>query len=289
MHEVPRPRCRNDRRAARPARAGAAQRGPPGPHRGRTAELCAANPKDPEGDAKINFCHGFAQGAILVEQRRTEGKKLFCFPSPAPTRTATMGEFVAGSARRRSTGRRRRSRGCSSSWANAIRANKREAPGLIQAPGSRVARMRIRRLSNVHEPVFAHCPAWSDMRFSASLAKRSASRRSASLVSAVLAVSAILRSSAAFARSSVAVRWESGAVICIRVWASFGALGMHENPIRMVNCRIGRLPVGEGENFVGHLEQSARDRIVGRIREPSQVARQVRKVGSDIVHRSEPQ
>ena len=49
----------------------------------------------------------------------------------------------------------------------------------------------------------------------------------------------------------------------MRVWASFGALGMHENSIRMVNRRIGRLPGGEGENFVGHLEQSARDRIVG--------------------------
>jgi hypothetical protein len=61
---------------------------------GELAELCAANPKDPERSAKINFCHGFAQGAITVEQRRTEGKKLFCFPSPAPTRTATMGEFV---------------------------------------------------------------------------------------------------------------------------------------------------------------------------------------------------
>ena len=62
---------------------------------GELAELCAANPKAPEGDAKINFCHGFAQGAILVEQRHTKGKKLFCFPSPAPTRTATMGEFVS--------------------------------------------------------------------------------------------------------------------------------------------------------------------------------------------------
>jgi hypothetical protein len=62
---------------------------------GDLAELCAANPKDPQGDAKINFCHGFAQGAILVEQRRAEGKKLFCFPSPAPTRTATMNEFVS--------------------------------------------------------------------------------------------------------------------------------------------------------------------------------------------------
>ncbi|HEY2620396.1 MAG TPA: Rap1a/Tai family immunity protein [Acetobacteraceae bacterium] len=62
---------------------------------GDLAELCAASPKDPQGDAKINFCHGFAQGAITVELRHTEGKKPFCFPSPSPTRTATMNEFVA--------------------------------------------------------------------------------------------------------------------------------------------------------------------------------------------------
>ena len=61
---------------------------------GDLAELCAANPKDPQGDAKINFCHGFAQGAISVELRHTEGKKPFCFPSPAPSRTVTMNEFV---------------------------------------------------------------------------------------------------------------------------------------------------------------------------------------------------
>jgi hypothetical protein len=61
---------------------------------GELAELCAASPKDPLGDAKVNFCHGFAQGAITVELRHTEGKKPFCFPSPAPTRTSTMNEFV---------------------------------------------------------------------------------------------------------------------------------------------------------------------------------------------------
>jgi hypothetical protein len=61
---------------------------------GDLADLCAANPKDPQGEAKINFCHGFAQGATAVELRHTEGKKPFCFPSPAPTRTATMSEFV---------------------------------------------------------------------------------------------------------------------------------------------------------------------------------------------------
>jgi Rap1a immunity proteins len=59
------------------------------------ADLCAANPKDPQGDAKINFCHGYAQGAIAVELRNAGDKKLFCFPSPPPTRTQTLSEFVS--------------------------------------------------------------------------------------------------------------------------------------------------------------------------------------------------
>ena len=59
------------------------------------AELCAANPKDPQGDAKINFCHGYAQGAIAVELRNAGDKKPFCFPSPTPSRTATISEFVS--------------------------------------------------------------------------------------------------------------------------------------------------------------------------------------------------
>jgi len=61
---------------------------------GELADLCAANPKESQGDAKINFCHGFAQGVITVELRQPEGKKPFCFPNPPPNRTATMGEFV---------------------------------------------------------------------------------------------------------------------------------------------------------------------------------------------------
>jgi hypothetical protein len=61
---------------------------------GDLAELCGANPKEPAADAKINYCHGFAQGAVDVEVRRAGDKKPFCFPSPAPTRTATLTEFV---------------------------------------------------------------------------------------------------------------------------------------------------------------------------------------------------
>jgi hypothetical protein len=61
---------------------------------GDLADLCGANPKDPAGDAKINYCHGFAQAAVDVELKHAGGKKPFCFPSPAPTRAATLGEFV---------------------------------------------------------------------------------------------------------------------------------------------------------------------------------------------------
>ena len=58
------------------------------------AELCGAPPKDAGADAKINFCHGFAQGAMDVERKYAGEKKKFCMSSPAPTRTATMTEFV---------------------------------------------------------------------------------------------------------------------------------------------------------------------------------------------------
>ncbi len=61
---------------------------------GDLAELCGANPKEALGDARINFCRGFTQGAVDVELRHSEGKKPFCFPSPPPTRTATLTEFV---------------------------------------------------------------------------------------------------------------------------------------------------------------------------------------------------
>ncbi|MBN8871488.1 MAG: hypothetical protein J0H67_01510 [Rhodospirillales bacterium] len=59
------------------------------------AELCGVNPKEAAADAKINFCHGFAQGAVDVYLQTAGNKKAFCFPSPAPRRTQTMNEFVA--------------------------------------------------------------------------------------------------------------------------------------------------------------------------------------------------
>ncbi len=61
---------------------------------GDLAALCGVNPHEAGADAKINYCHGFAQGVVDVELMKAGDKKPFCFPSPAPTRTATMAQFV---------------------------------------------------------------------------------------------------------------------------------------------------------------------------------------------------
>jgi len=58
------------------------------------AQLCSANPRDARGDAEINYCHGFAQGAADVLLGTAGANKPFCFPNPAPTRTATLAQFV---------------------------------------------------------------------------------------------------------------------------------------------------------------------------------------------------
>jgi hypothetical protein len=62
---------------------------------GELAELCTTDPRSPGADEKINFCHGFAQGAIAVELSHAADKKPFCFPSPAPSRNETMTQFAA--------------------------------------------------------------------------------------------------------------------------------------------------------------------------------------------------
>jgi hypothetical protein len=61
---------------------------------GELADACATNPREPGADARINFCHGFAQGAITVQLKNAGDKKPFCFPNPPPSRTSTMREFV---------------------------------------------------------------------------------------------------------------------------------------------------------------------------------------------------
>jgi hypothetical protein len=62
---------------------------------GQLAELCTAQPLKPGADAKVNFCRGFAQGAITVELAHAGDKKPFCFGTPAPSRAKTMSQFAA--------------------------------------------------------------------------------------------------------------------------------------------------------------------------------------------------
>lgn len=62
---------------------------------GELAELCGANEREPGADAKINYCHGFAQGVMDLELQHTADHKPFCIPTPSPSRFATMVEFSA--------------------------------------------------------------------------------------------------------------------------------------------------------------------------------------------------
>jgi hypothetical protein len=61
-------------------------------------ELCTAPPDNAMGTAAVNFCEGFAQGAVLVEMQNMAafrgGPKLFCMPNPPPSRSEALSEFV---------------------------------------------------------------------------------------------------------------------------------------------------------------------------------------------------
>ena len=64
---------------------------------GDLVELCTATPDNAVGTAAVNFCEGFAQGAVLVEmqnQASFRGPKLFCMPNPPPSRNEALSEFV---------------------------------------------------------------------------------------------------------------------------------------------------------------------------------------------------
>jgi len=89
---------------------------------GDLAALCAPRPVDPHAIAKLNFCHGFAQGVLsgeLERVRASQGTRRICLPSPGPTRTQTLAEFVK--------------------WVQAIPANANElaAAGLLKFLGER--------------------------------------------------------------------------------------------------------------------------------------------------------
>lgn len=64
---------------------------------GDLVELCTATPDNALGTAAVNFCEGFAQGAVLVEMQNMatfRGAKLFCMPNPPPSRNEAITDFV---------------------------------------------------------------------------------------------------------------------------------------------------------------------------------------------------
>ncbi len=60
--------------------------------------LCSAAPEDPHYREAIHFCHGYLVGAYDFNTAQTNNKpelKLFCPPSPVPSRNEVIAEFVA--------------------------------------------------------------------------------------------------------------------------------------------------------------------------------------------------
>ena len=61
-------------------------------------EICAPAQEDPMMTAAINYCHGFAEGAVIVEEAhegRRDARKLFCLPSPRPASGSEITKFIA--------------------------------------------------------------------------------------------------------------------------------------------------------------------------------------------------
>lgn len=69
--------------------------------RARTTEqlmnLCTASADDPHAKEAIQFCRGYLLGAYayyVAEISGPEGKRLFCFPDPEPTRNEAIAMFL---------------------------------------------------------------------------------------------------------------------------------------------------------------------------------------------------
>ena len=60
--------------------------------------ICAPAKDDPMMTGAINYCHGYAEGAVVVElahASQKRGRKLFCLPTPAPASDAELTSFIA--------------------------------------------------------------------------------------------------------------------------------------------------------------------------------------------------
>jgi hypothetical protein len=59
--------------------------------------ICAPAPDDPRMTASVNFCNGFVEGAVIVEEAHEAqrgARKLFCLPSPRPPRGSELTNFI---------------------------------------------------------------------------------------------------------------------------------------------------------------------------------------------------
>ncbi len=60
--------------------------------------ICSPAQDDPLATAAINFCHGYVEGAVDVEEAHEAqrgGRKLFCLPTPRPSRGSELTSFIA--------------------------------------------------------------------------------------------------------------------------------------------------------------------------------------------------
>jgi Rap1a immunity proteins len=60
--------------------------------------ICTPTQDDPLMATALGFCHGFAEGAVIVEEAHAvqrRARKLFCLPSPRPPRGTELTSFVA--------------------------------------------------------------------------------------------------------------------------------------------------------------------------------------------------
>jgi len=61
--------------------------------------LCTAQKDDPLATAALNYCHGFAEGAVEIVLSYSavgpQSHRPFCLPSPAPSHDQAVSDFAA--------------------------------------------------------------------------------------------------------------------------------------------------------------------------------------------------
>jgi hypothetical protein len=60
--------------------------------------ICAPTENDPLMTAAVNLCHGYAEGAVGVEEAHAAqpgARQLFCLPTPRPPRGSELASFIA--------------------------------------------------------------------------------------------------------------------------------------------------------------------------------------------------